>query len=188
MVDIVTRLGKGSRLTHAEADANFTNLKAAVEANEAAIAAVDLSGLQPLDSDLTAIAALTTTSYGRALLTAASAAALSAALPRTSRVANPAYSGTMTVSITDVSLINITLTGDLTLNLSGGFDGQDVKIRLEQGAGGNHALTLGAKLRLNDSITDVTLSTAFGAKDLVGLVYDAGDDMYDVVAFVKGVS
>lgn len=36
---------------------------------------VDLSGVQPLDSDLTAIAALTTTSYGRALLTLANAAA-----------------------------------------------------------------------------------------------------------------
>jgi hypothetical protein len=34
------------------------------------------SGLQPLDSDLTAIAALTTTSYGRSLLTAADATAL----------------------------------------------------------------------------------------------------------------
>lgn len=36
---------------------------------------VDLSGVQPLDSDLTAIAALTTTSYGRALLTLVNAAA-----------------------------------------------------------------------------------------------------------------
>lgn len=36
---------------------------------------VDLSGVQPLDSDLTAIAALTTTSYGRALLTLANATA-----------------------------------------------------------------------------------------------------------------
>lgn len=35
----------------------------------------DLSGLQPLDSDLTAIAALTTTSFGRSLLTQADAAA-----------------------------------------------------------------------------------------------------------------
>lgn len=39
------------------------------------LADVDLSGVQPLDSDLTAIAALTTTSYGRALLTLANAAA-----------------------------------------------------------------------------------------------------------------
>lgn len=36
----------------------------------------DLSGLQPLDSDLTAIAALTTTSYGRDLLTQANASSV----------------------------------------------------------------------------------------------------------------
>lgn len=35
----------------------------------------DLSGYQPVDSDLTAIAALTTTAYGRSLLTLADAAA-----------------------------------------------------------------------------------------------------------------
>jgi hypothetical protein len=35
-----------------------------------------LAGKQPLDSDLTAIAALTTTAFGRSLLTAADAAAL----------------------------------------------------------------------------------------------------------------
>lgn len=39
---------------------------------------VDLSGVQPLDADLTAIAALSTTSYGRAILTLADAAALGA--------------------------------------------------------------------------------------------------------------
>jgi len=43
-------------------------------------ALVDLSSRQPLDSDLTAIAALTTTAYGRALLTLANAAALTAAI------------------------------------------------------------------------------------------------------------
>lgn len=41
---------------------------------------VDNQGYQPLDSDLTAIAALTTTPYGRSLLTMANLAALQAAL------------------------------------------------------------------------------------------------------------
>lgn len=51
---------------------------------------------QPLDSDLTSIAALTTTSYGRGLLTSASASALRssiAALP----VASPTATGTLTI-------------------------------------------------------------------------------------------
>lgn len=48
----------------------------------------DVSTLQPLDADLTAIAALTTTSYGRALLELADAAALFALI---SSLTNAAY-------------------------------------------------------------------------------------------------
>lgn len=48
--------------------------------NFAASIAAQIAGKQPLDADLTAIAALATTSYGRALLTLADAAALTAAL------------------------------------------------------------------------------------------------------------
>jgi hypothetical protein len=72
---IVTRAGKGSQLTFAEVDANFVNLKATADGAVAAAAAA-LAASQPLDSDLTAIAALATTSYGRSLLTLADAAAL----------------------------------------------------------------------------------------------------------------
>lgn len=79
MVTIVTRAGKGSQLEHAEADANFTNLKAAIEAAQSTIAAIPTT-YQPLDSDLTAIAALTTTAFGRAFLVLADAAAARAAI------------------------------------------------------------------------------------------------------------
>jgi hypothetical protein len=54
-----------------------TSASSAFDAAGAAAAAQSAS--QPLDSDLTAIAALTTTTYGRALLTLADAAALTAA-------------------------------------------------------------------------------------------------------------
>lgn len=56
------------------ADAAYDAAGAAAAAQAAAVAAS-----QPVDSDLTAIAALTTTSFGRALLTAADAAALRSA-------------------------------------------------------------------------------------------------------------
>lgn len=45
-------------------------------AGNLSFAAVDTSGFQPLDADLTAIAALTTTAFGRSVLTTADAAAL----------------------------------------------------------------------------------------------------------------
>lgn len=63
-----TNLGLGTAATHSAAD--FDGAGAAAAAQAAAIAAS-----QPLDSDLTAIAALTTTSYGRAFLALADAAA-----------------------------------------------------------------------------------------------------------------
>lgn len=50
------------------------------DANYAATITTALAGKQPLDSDLTAIAALTTTAFGRSLLTMADAAAALAAL------------------------------------------------------------------------------------------------------------
>lgn len=58
-------LGEGAApAVHSHAQADVTGLVAA------------LAGLQPLDSDLTAIAALTTTTFGRGLLELANAAAL----------------------------------------------------------------------------------------------------------------
>jgi hypothetical protein len=63
-----TDLGLGTASTHATGDYDASGAAAAAQA--AAIAAS-----QPLDSDLTAIAALSTTSFGRSLLTQADAAA-----------------------------------------------------------------------------------------------------------------
>jgi len=87
--------------------------------------APDLSGYQPLDSDLTAIAALTTTSYGRALLALADAAALGAAVGtevfKQTQTINAQTGTTYTlvagdagkmVSLSNVSAITLTLPQD----------------------------------------------------------------------------
>lgn len=60
MTTIVTRAGKGSPLTNTEMDTNLTNLNS--DKLEVATAAATY---QPLDSDLTAIAALATLGYAR---------------------------------------------------------------------------------------------------------------------------
>jgi hypothetical protein len=74
MATIVTRAGKGSPLTNAEVDANFTNLNTAVVAaalsaswtgvtgKPATLAGYGITDAQPVDADLTAIAALAGTS------------------------------------------------------------------------------------------------------------------------------
>ena len=65
---LIRRLVKGTPLTATEHDGNLNAIETAVD------------GKQPLDSDLTSIAALTTTSYGRSQLALADAAADTAQL------------------------------------------------------------------------------------------------------------
>ena len=60
MTTIVTRAGKGSRLTTVEMDANLNNLN-----NDKLEVATAASTYQPLDADLTAISALATTGYAK---------------------------------------------------------------------------------------------------------------------------
>jgi hypothetical protein len=91
-------------------------------------------------------------------------------------IASPAYSSTITQSISGISQINIgTLTGNLTLILTGKQDGT-----------GSRTLTLDSKFRLNADITAVALSTGANKIDYLGIVYHATDDKYDVVALTKG--
>lgn len=60
MATIITRAGKGSRLTTVEMDANLNNLN-----NDKLEVATAASTYQPLDADLTAISALATTGYAK---------------------------------------------------------------------------------------------------------------------------
>lgn len=69
-----TNLGLGSAATHAHGDYDAAGAAAAAQAAS-----------QPLDSDLTAIAALTTTAFGRGLLTQADAAAVRSAIAAASQ-------------------------------------------------------------------------------------------------------
>jgi hypothetical protein len=81
---------------------NFDPLGAAAAAKAAAIAAS-----QPLDSDLTAIAALTTTAFGRAFLTLADAAAARTAIGL-GTIATENIG--ITTTVTTASLVGKTLT------------------------------------------------------------------------------
>ena len=100
-----------------------------------------LTGRQPLDSDLTAIAALTTTTYGRSLLTLADAAAGRSSLglgnventalstwagsgniTTVGTLANPAMSGTATA-------VNLTLSGILDTGATGSVLTENLQVR-----------------------------------------------------------
>lgn len=70
-----TALDGKSSSSHSHAISDVTGLQTALDAKASTSS---LSGYQPLDSDLTSIAELTTTTFGRSLLTLADAAALTA--------------------------------------------------------------------------------------------------------------
>lgn len=116
-------------------------------ANTAALAtSADLAGYQPLDSDLTAIAALATTSYGRSLLALADAAAGRAALDVGATYLDVAMDDTPaglwahneTAGTTSTDLSGNgnhgTYTGGYTLNQTGGVNG--LKATLLNGSSG----------------------------------------------------
>jgi hypothetical protein len=98
-----------------------------------------LTTYQPLDSDLTAIAALSTTSFGRALLTLASAAAGrsalglgSASLLDAANVAKLDAANTFSVGGQVIQVNSSSVTG-LTIQRTAGFDGTLFAVRYSDG-------------------------------------------------------
>lgn len=91
---------------------------------------------------------------------------------------------------TDASLsstFTLTLTGNTTLATpTNGFSGQRILYRLKQDGTGSKLLTLSSGFR-SGPIT-VTLSTAANTTDYLGVIYNAIDDKWDVLALNKGYS
>jgi hypothetical protein len=79
--------------------------------NEKPIPTVTSIGAQPLDSDLTSIAALSTTSYGRAFLALADAAALKTVVDAASVVAGTVTNGVYTTTSKPIIQTVVTETG-----------------------------------------------------------------------------
>jgi hypothetical protein len=91
---------------------------------------------------------------------------------------------------TDASLGNVfyvTLGGNRTLsNPTNPTSGKRIIWRIKQDATGGRTITLDNKFRLGTDITSVVLSTAPSITDYIGAIYNAQDDKWDVIAFVKG--
>lgn len=91
---------------------------------------------------------------------------------------------------TDASLGNhfrVTLGGNRTLaNPTNAEDGQRILFEITQDGTGSRTLTLGNKFAFGADITELTLSTAIGKKDFVGVQYNSTADKFYVIAVAKG--
>jgi hypothetical protein len=90
----------------------------------------------------------------------------------------------------DASLGNdftVTLGGNRTLgNPTNSVNGQKILFAIRQDGAGNRTLALGSDYRLGTDIPSVTLSTAAGKTDYLGVRYNGTDSKWDVLAFTKG--
>lgn len=111
-----TALALGTASTHAHGDYETAGAAAAAQAAS-----------QPLDSDLTAIAALTTTSFGRGLLATADIAALRAVIIP-ARVSFTRTAGDLTLNSTTYA--SVPTIGDIVVAASGVVAGQWLDVSL----------------------------------------------------------
>jgi hypothetical protein len=101
------------------------------------------------------------------------------------------YAATTTVDLSPYAgipkvILNLTLTGNVTFNLTNGEDGQVIEVRVRQDATGSRIWTSGANLRLSADITSIVLSTAASKLDYIGLQWNGTNSKADVLALNKG--
>jgi hypothetical protein len=112
---------------------------------------------------------------------------ISARSVRVLPVALTVISNTATTDASLSSLFTLTLTGNTTLATPiNGFSGQRILYQLKQDGTGSKLLTLSSGFR-SGPIT-VTLSTAANTTDYLGVIYNAIDNKWDVLALNKGYS
>lgn len=121
-----------------------------------------------------------------AALEAIAAAAQAGAKPYVPEIKDVTYGASITADFSDADVIRITLAGNPTITLTGAADGQKCVLELKQDATGSRTVTWSANVRYGTDLPTITLSTAGGALDRVGLIYNASAAKYDVVALSRG--
>lgn len=135
-------------------------------------AATAASTYQPLDADLTAIAALSTTSFGRSLLTLANAGALLAAGLVVNTVA--AAGTTETLDGDDYNIHDITLDESVTFTFTTGATVAQFTLILRQDGSGGNSVTWPASVKWHSATAPTILTTANAVHVLEFLTVNSG--------------
>lgn len=91
-----------------------------------------------------------------------------------------AATGALALDLSQSNIFRLTLTGNVTLSVSGAGDGFVYTVQLTQDATGGRTMAWPAKFRWPGGVP-AALSTAADAVDLLSAIYDADADRYDVV-------
>lgn len=96
------------------------------------------------------------------------------------------YSSTPTINWAGKDISKITLTGNATITNSGAVDGQKMILQVVQGGSGGYTVTFTSETQFGTSFTSITLSTAVGKMDMIGLIYSSVNSKYNIVSFAAG--
>lgn len=85
------------------------------------------------------------------------------------------------------SYFQVTLGGNRTLgNPTGATDGQRMVFEIIQDSTGSRTLAYGTAFAFGTGISSITLTTAAGKRDFIGVIYRATTQLFYIVAFANG--
>lgn len=102
------------------------------------------------------------------------------------QVQNQTYSANKTIDWSQGNVCRITLTDNIVITNNGAYDGQKLLLELKQDGTGGKTVAFTSETRFGTDITSITLSTGANKIDKIGLIYNATDLKYDVVALSRG--
>lgn len=94
------------------------------------------------------------------------------------------YANAVNIDWSQGDIAVLTLTGDCTISMTG--TRKKCLLRLVQDATGGHAIAFDSTVRFGSDIPSITLSTAGGKVDYIGLVFNSDAGKFDLIAYTRG--
>lgn len=97
------------------------------------------------------------------------------------------FGATVTLDCSLGNQFSFTATSNFTLaNMTNAQDGQLILVKIKQDATGSRLPTFDTKYRFGTDLPSPTLTTTANKTDYLGFRYDATDDKFDFISFVRG--